>query len=769
MGNVQTITTDYPWEWVNGPIGATNYDEAGYIPPGMTYTPQTSWSEPANYGGNKHMRTVLSLPGYGKGNIYDVPWGATEGILTGFGTTNAQGYPQLQDINVPYVQTFVDGQFVNVQQQPVPYAQWKYDKAYDPSLNVCTPATFPDCTMKGMVGGGGEVSFYDHKTEAAGRVYFDSLNRAYSRFFLSGGPEALAQVNTVEHSTYDPCSDPSLLERLIPLGAAAAAVAAFSYYGKPELEVFAGSQVAGAATVVVAGFVYNYSTGLLEYVNEPTNIHFERAARWLVYPGAIAAGVYAGNYAYAQTSQQANVAYFDAAAAAVAVYGAERVLVLPIARIISRAGLLAGLLLGAFGYIMRGVSGFWCRMTTSQDSCTDWTKDELLDSRRWDAVSIASKLTLEVCEREGWQKDDPRAEFVFRGLLTGPGLLEAPIGSPHAATMYDETLVNPLGYLYAGRWLEAKTYTKRVFGNEFQRSANIVGWDGYVAGWGDQANSNLYSCENWDILREGLQTNTHPGTQNVKHNFDTWIGNWENPEIIGKLIIAANTPGNLDKMKRIPGWELQDATLLNYPDSFKKHPDELQQGASLTHIPLEQGAEELLTLPEQLYSIFNRALQAPPPPELRELPVFVGTPVGLDKPTDYCAQVWADLMGDGTQTVQQVHDMLVATLADSAMCNACDVANRGKLEALRIAIDTGSCTNMVNYLQSSALPTGAWTQDAIGAAVYWCGQLAQSSNPALAKWATEFNANGCGSAGDDPSGFSSLSTAITNGWCADKP
>jgi hypothetical protein len=581
---IQQSTQAYPWDWRLAPNGqGGDYDDAGFIPPGMTYPPQNSWSEAINYGGTPHMRETYRFgtdPNNGKPTYLD--WGATEGLLTSFGTANQQGYPQLYDIShgLPSGPTgwgpgnygaWSDGQFKQIIAQPGAYATWKpvTCSGDNCALPTCTPDTFPNCTMEPMIAAGGTATFFDGKTQSAGTIYAESVNRAYNNAFVNGGIEALENVNTAEHSTFDPCSNPSLLELLLPLGAGLAGVGIYDAYFRTELTLALGAQVATFGSLIIFGFVYNYSKGLLEYFNEPTNIHFERASRCLVYPLGLAVGAMVGNAIFSYTNQSYNPQYFQIGGAVLGVWQSEKRLVLPVAKALSKGGLLGGILLGTFGLVMRGISGMWCRLTTSQDSCTAYDQDEYADSRRWDVVSIASKLTLEACEREGWQKDDPRAMFVFRALVTGPAMLTAPLNDPTSATIFDETLANPLGFIYAGRWEQQYGNLDSSVGDEniqrqFARST-IIGWDGYVSGSGDVANSNLYSCENWDIMREGLQSKTHPLTKSLKRKFDGWVGNWTDPTVIGKLVQAANNPANIEAMKHIPGWEIEDATALYQP------------------------------------------------------------------------------------------------------------------------------------------------------------------------------------------------------------
>jgi len=769
MGNAQAISYVYPWEWINGPSGAGDYDDAGFIPSGLTYPPQNSWNEALNYGGSAHMRTIV--PGNSNG-LKSVDWGVTEGLLTGFGTLAAAGPVKLYDMGdgLPPGNTFAPGAFASVKNQPQPYTKWKYNPNVPASMNVCTPATFPNCDMTSMLEGGGEASFFDHKTQTAGRIYAESLDRAYNKAFVSGGIEALRQVNTYEHSTFDPCSQPGFLELLIPLAAGVASVAVFEYYGKPEVTIAAGQQAATLVSVCLFGFVFNYTTGLLEYFNEPTNKHFQRAARFLLYPIGAYGGMLAGDALYEQTSQTAPQNYYQAGGALLGISVLEHTMVVPIARALSSGGALAGILLGTFGFLMRSISTLWCRLTTNPDSCSAMDDTTMQDSRRWDAVSITAMLTLEVCEREGWQKDDPHAQFVFQGLLSGPAMLMAPIPDPNTATTkWDLTIANPLGYTYAGLWQQEGLWNtvSGKFDAAFQRSQNVVGWDGDVSGLADIGNSNLYSCENWDIMREGLQTKSHPLTKHLKANFDAWVGNWKTPEEVGILVQKANNPANIEAMKHIPGWELEDAASLYTP--LKVLAPELTAPNKRLDPPPPHEVEHLEVLPFYLdYPAVQLGLQAPykrldvPPPHQRPPTLEVLPFVEIND----CAVTWRDdIMSGSTRwasfTPQQVQAAIEDVLA-APNCRSCDVEDRGKLEALRLALSASqslTCTQYTDILQKFG-----WSPGVVQHAVYTVARTLDCGIPALHSWTQGFLAD-CTNYEQQGLGFATLPSSITDKWC----
>jgi hypothetical protein len=763
MGNQNAVTTKYPWEWKTGPPGEAGYDDAGFIPFGMTYANQTSYSEPANYGGKNHMRTQLpvTFPQF----TGTLDWGATEGLLTSYGTPggNSAGISQLYDIanGLPsgYNQ-YADGQFGLIHAQPLSYQTWENalypanleqcgDKIFPGNpptcaLPMCNPTNFPYCTMIPMIEASAQATFFDQKTQNAGRIYRESANRAYNNFFLSGGPEALEAVNTSEHSTFDPCSDPSLVEFLLPLAGAIIAVGVYTNYGKPEVTLLANSQIADAGDIILFFFAYNYVRGVTTYFFEPSNKYFERAARALAYPLGLAVGYWAGGEVYGATSQQASLQTFQYVGMAAGLYLTENALVPALSVILSKSGAIPSLIIGSLGWLTHVVSKFWCMFTSNLDSCEQWDDQDngLQDSRRWDVVSIASKLTLEVCEREGWQKNDPRAEFVFRGLITGPAMLTAPMDQGgNKDNMFQNTLVNPLGFVYQGRWQQAYNATdfdKQPF-PQFQRSQNIAGWDGDIAGAADVANSNLYSCENWDVMRNAKQQVTHAQAFTLRKTFDKWIGSTEYGG--GTLVNAANDPNQLALMKRIPGWEL---------------------GEPLTILPIAP-IEMPLSGDAGLSGLYAPGQILPPGQGLKPL---------VNKT---CRTFFDDILtaGNGNDKDMPLSEISANALQvlSQADCSGCPLADLGKVYLVYILALDDPRHLTCGYLEQM-LQWENWTDDAIKDMHYVLLELQGAAITSIAQFARQLLNDGSCTLIHNPvtkfNGFASLPSSITDQWCVSK-
>ena len=305
-------------------------------------------------------------------------------------------------------------------------------------------------------------------------------------------------------------------------------------------------------------------------------------------------------------------------------------------------------------------------------------------------------------------------------------IVEPTPGHTYINTMFDETLVNPLGYIYAGRWTQALGMAPGAQ-TGYQRSGNIVGWDASVGGWADNANSNLYSCENWDIMRQGLQQNSAPETQIVKNHFDKWIGNWEFPEEIGTLVAAAQIPANITAMRNIPGWQTDRSISVgwqewNKPLNFMTPSTELNFMQEL----LPQGP---LACYDWWWNLMNSAN-----PKFQQEPLTN--------------------MQDDVSYILSIPD-----------CALCDVESRGRIWIMWY-IWTSKFSGFTEW--QAAMSTLGWTSQALAAANYVPLTLQNSVVASVSGFFKTFvAAGGTDNPPSAPTGFATLPASITNSWCTD--
>ena len=506
-GNVSAVP---PWEVVDGP-SAANYDEHGFLPAGLTYPTQKSWNTALQYPNS------MLPPG-------NAPIGGmSNSALREFG--NWQNYQRAGSNTLDAPKAWIS--------QPL-WSSYSFSTA-----TACTPSTFPNCDMTTMRDAAPTMELYDGKTYNVMDMYSSAIDDAYTKGYVGGGFDALQGVNENDTSTYDPCDNPSVIETVVPL---TAAIAAGTFTSRIILPTFAsGKTVAGfvAPVVMTGAFVAGWNVALAQFRGWNDNAAQYRQAAYAI---VISAGAVGGAFV-ADAVSAGPIVQFGVAGGVVYV---STSMIPAVELFLERSGFLTGFVFGLIDVISNGMQRFVCTLTTdTYEACED--KGEHPKGRRWDVSSIAGKLTDEVCEREGWSRDDPRAEFVFRGLVTGPGMMTAAGGD-----IFANQTANPMGSIYEAPW-EFWPIGQNPVTRGWTMTGTVAGWDGAQSGWADAAGSNLYACQNWDVLRNGAQSNGTPQSAALKDTFDDWIGNDDLETKVGVLVQAAYDPANISKMRHISG------------------------------------------------------------------------------------------------------------------------------------------------------------------------------------------------------------------------
>lgn len=411
---------------------------------------------------------------------------------------------------------------------------------------LCNPENFPDCDMTPMQVAAPQLLMWDDQIYEPFNAYRKAVDDVYTNGFVNGGIEAWDDVNQDDTSGYDPCNNPTLIEILLPLILAGGSAFLMKKYGVPPL-MDAGLPADVGDVLVIGSLVFgwNISRGILTGEGDQS-IYYDNAAKALLYPAAFIGGTYLGDYAFQNTTVQITEEQFEIIGGVGLVWLAS-----PLQKTVTNVLILGlgpvKLIIGLVNGLLGGVVSFFCKAVTGNyDSCED--KTTFATGRRWDVPSVAGMLTREVMEREGWQADDPRTEFVFRGLVTGPGMMD--ITSNSGKTIFDNVGVNPLGQIYQLPWYINGDTNQNVFTYD---AANSFGWDGDVSGVMDTANHNLFACQKWEVMRYGDQEPASFSSQDVARKFDDWIGNWEK-DTDGSLTKAAHDPAKVQAMHHIRGW-----------------------------------------------------------------------------------------------------------------------------------------------------------------------------------------------------------------------
>lgn len=567
------FSTVLPWDKTVGPPGDPSYDRQGWIPPGYTQKmdavgeldeaqrlpPTGTWGVDLsgnvltechgnNYGvwqrGNPTQPTIIDkgMTLFGSDRIITPWWFVDNEKKHSSGAGGLTG-SIFQTLNNSRAQSLV-----------ITPDAW----IDDPTL--CTPETYPHCSMQSM-----QAALPAQLTDYSGQVFnpWDKYQQRVAdgyRAFTDPGFEALKLVNEEDLSDYDPCDDPSMFETLFPLVAAIASAVALQKFGTAV--ALENPQIAAVISVSVPATVFFFSRASIRAYGEDS-WDYRMAVRCSLYPlvwyGAqsVANQLQNSEWAYSANLSPNSLQWIS--------FGAGALLLEQLVPSIANALRVANVgrfIFSSFNYAMNAIARFFCLATGgAQEACFAKSGDvlEFPTNRRWDVLSIAGKLTQEVCEREGWERDDPRAEFVFRGLTTGPAMMNAGLTTSHTSS-YRQELVDPLGDIYGGDRQQSNAPCNKpnptLYGFD-----SVWGWDGGSSSILDVANSNVFACQNWDVLRNALQRNPPPDGEatQVKTNFDKWVGNLQN--FGGELVTKADDPNNIFAQYKIPGWRESEAPL----------------------------------------------------------------------------------------------------------------------------------------------------------------------------------------------------------------
>lgn len=202
-------------------------------------------------------------------------------------------------------------------------------------------------------------------------------------------------------------------------------------------------------------------------------------------------------------------------------------------------------------------------------ACDDTTT--FPDARKWDVSSLAAKVTDIICAEESWQRDDPRAMFVFRGLVTGPSMLQAATLPEDMPGIYKNWYVNPIGsvmqvdamaqnptsyWTYNGGDNIPNLGSAAYFSNGWvENNLSITGSDSTSDAWKSLKDHNRYACNNFDVIWKGGEStadadgNENQGDQVASDElFAANLKKWAYA-----LRDAAHDPNNLVKQGIIPG------------------------------------------------------------------------------------------------------------------------------------------------------------------------------------------------------------------------
>lgn len=421
--------------------------------------------------------------------------------------------------------------------------------------NICNPLNFPYCTMLPIrENRSAVVRLFDGTRVDVMDEWKAAIDRAYHDSYVNGNFDAIDQCNTTDTSASDPCDNPGLLAEIGPFVGAAVLGLLFVRIFAPGLSGSIDQPPLLALTIgtVLSGF----------YWMRAATSSFGLPAENRQFAGemmAVPLGWAIVNFV-ARSRPSFQIGMLGEAA----IGGTFGYFVLtPITEAILNEAKIGAFIIGALSWLWGSVQWLLCKLVSGNyDSCTDFKNYP--DARRWDAAMIAGKLTDEVRATEGWSREDPRSEFAFKAFMTGPHMHDAARIKTASQSAYEKIPVNPMGSIYAPDDLQQDA--ARV-GHQWTYGG-ITGWDGDRSGQLDSANINLFSCQNWDLLRYAQQRektkvgNNQPvEAMQIKSTFDEWVQTVRMAALQPNALEYAGVGGHKGKIK---GWS--DDTYVPLPD-----------------------------------------------------------------------------------------------------------------------------------------------------------------------------------------------------------
>ncbi len=587
-----------------------NYDCFGYVPQGFTKPPDHIWSEMFDQNKNPPAQ-VLTHYKDNKPVSQAYNCGQSQDILSSFGVFPLEQAPKFAGTYASSENRFAE--ILQNGQWPLPLGNNSYDygngttypgqnlkglQAHDPErLSVCTADNYPNCDMQGMREGAPIIqqrrgwwsawtnAFGINQASTPGTIvdvmdlYVDRMEQEVAHF-TAGGMTGLDSVNTCDTSAFDPCADAAFFGKIAP------AILAVTFMGLvqkvilPALTINLPQITSGLLTTGLGGTGFFYGRMAVDYAGDRQE-NLDKAAT------SLSVGVTSAAFSYVATVANYTPTYQYAAAGVGALTGYV-LLQEPFAAVINIAGRPIEFVIWLSKIVVDGIAYFICRLLNwgvkacnNVDGKAGCDGKSFPDARRWDASGIAYKLTKVACEREGWAIDSPQAEFVFRGLITGPMMQMAATADsdlPGAYKGFDTynygittsdirtnaTHVNPLGHIAQHNDL----CMNRPFGLDpynFHRKVTWVGKAEADSLFGTNASENRYACQNFDILYNPDTESANPtGSDKVlKDNFHRWLFGGKSrypgePEFEG-LVQKAYSNTNLMQQNYIPGLQLNNS------------------------------------------------------------------------------------------------------------------------------------------------------------------------------------------------------------------
>lgn len=401
------------------PTGGADTDQFGYLPKGSTTTTQSHWAQ-VNLDGRESFfnPVILSDGSRANGIPYDgmaliAPWGIFDqsDLPQGQYYTKVQGnvYPKVWEptpkpSSLTGRQAIVDATGIN-----------------DPLM--CNPWSYPYCNMTATKTHAIDYAVWTKPEERINWMERWSTGVQKSAASYSQGDYAyLHETNNLAPQDINPCwGTDGLVARALPALAGGAMMIFINLVGEGLVPValealprFLLTAVPGVGVYYI--FEYDLQRSLWGPNDQQADKTLDNAATVISGGGGALGGAIVG-----QVLSEGGSEFLPWVGAAGGGFLGYWVLQSPVRRFIAVNTFVGSIFVKTLNAVTSTVGGVLCSVDKAliphRNLCVN--PDVNPYARRWDAAAVAAMITDEVCEEQGWQRSDPRAEFVFRGLMTG--------------------------------------------------------------------------------------------------------------------------------------------------------------------------------------------------------------------------------------------------------------------------------------------------------------------------------------------------------------
>jgi hypothetical protein len=557
--------TSPPWDGIHVGLQSFTWDELGYKPFGVK-SPYDYWSMTKDLQASAFTQNAADAV-----NTGGIQLGLTDDVLGMIGAPVVYVRKQWTGSPPSIANSVNTSTFMDAKSGGQSQALWYSQPYTDQNPTYCTPFTYPNCDMSLVKQSTGTVTMWDG-TEidvvARWSEKVDALAKAYTRGEFDWLVDQ-QRINPQETGVFDQCTgkfvdNSEVFGLLLGIGLPIAFNIAITIVVPIPLPSIT------RLTISAGLFSYGYYFG--QFATSSFTKDSVDRNRLLLQSSislGVSGGAVAGSLVGALLEPDGTMPIVLGVAGGVAGYHFLVPYLKTYLNTYTMAGseFLGGLLNLYTSYMSEMANVIKCKLEdVTITACMD--SNQFPRARRWDTASVAVMLLDEVINPDpkstnkivgagSITKGSPEAEFIFRGLLTGPAMMmrDATSGTDWQTGTTGNSIFEQ-GSSYYGSGVGANPLGSVVpYGWRFDGTTGNYTLDYFYGGDGEKESSadqnkvqNNFACENWGILRWNLDPQN---PSNGNNNWNLWLE---------ALIQASRIPANLAKQDKIPGWTAE-ATL----------------------------------------------------------------------------------------------------------------------------------------------------------------------------------------------------------------